>query len=291
MALPKYPGPQDDQSTPMPFLKWAGGKRTLVPYIQVHKQEIHIRRRYWEPFLGGGAVFLGSRRYDLRDCTSAHLSDLNLDLITTWKVVRDSPDQIIEILYEHQSNHMNCEEGKRNLYYYLVRDFHTREDPVALAARFIYLNRTCYNGLYRVNSKGHFNVPEGRYKRPVICNEYLLRKASEALQGVSIDHRDFEEIQPGEDDFVYCDPPYDQTFNRYQSAGFTDEDQTRLRNAVLDWRDNGANVMVSSSDTPLIRDLYGDRSKFRISLVTSPRNISAKSETRGKVMDLLIRTI
>ena len=173
-------------------------------------------------------------------------------------------------------------------YYNSVRAEKHSTDPVIVAARFIYLNRTCYNGLYRVNKKGLFNVPRGSYVNPTICDSNNLLAASQVLAKATITYADFSEIQPAAGDFVYCDPPYDQTFTGYASGGFTEDDQRRLRDCVDQWRQRGASVMVSSSDTALIRRLYG--TNYNLNEVTAPRNINSDAENRGPVPELIITT-
>lgn len=256
-----------------PFLKWAGGKRTIVPEIVKHLPAQF--GTYYEPFLGGGAVFFSL------DCriTKAHLSDVNLELMLAYKMVQKEPDKLIAALKEHDASH-----GKRH--YKRVRDKqHDEQDPVLLAARFIYLNRTCYNGLYRVNKSGRFNVPMGNYKKPLICDEDNLKAVSEVLQGVTLRGQPFGEIDPQNGDLVYCDPPYDGTFTDYTGAGFDDADQRELRDACAEWRDAGASVIVSNSDTPLIRSLYDG---WTLHPIKAQRNINCKAGERGKETELLI---
>ena len=149
-----------------------------------------------------------------------------------------------------------------------------------------YLNKTCYNGLYRVNSNGKFNVPEGRYNNPDICNADRLREASQALQNVTICVGDFASIvQPGRSDLVYCDPPYDGVFTSYQASGFRGSDQERLRNAANAWMRSGTRVVLSNADTPAMRKLY---SGFRVHEATAPRHINSKSTDRGNAAELII---
>ncbi len=183
------------QTYPWPFLKWAGGKTRLISqykdYFPQHYQT------YYEPFLGGGAVFFYLQP------SHAVLTDINADLILTYQSVRDHLEELITLLQEHKRRH-NSE------YYYDVRNYHSGTD-LEKAARFIYLNKTCFNGLYRVNSQGKFNVPVGKYKNPGICQEEVLKLASAALKKVAIKQANFEEVlnyATGSNDFVYFDPPY-----------------------------------------------------------------------------------
>lgn len=238
--------PHVEKSPASPFVKWAGGKRALIPDIARYFPE--RIRTYWEPFVGGGAVFFAFADRIER----AVLSDLNEELVIAYQVVKSRVDDLIEVLLAHARDHRQ-DSG----HYYRVRKQEPKQE-VEIAARFIYLNRTCYNGLYRVNKFGRFNVPKGRHSNPTICNEANLRAASKALAKATLRLGDFSKVvKPEPGDFVYCDPPYDGTFAAYQAAGFTDEDQERLRNAANDWASADAAVMLSNADTPLVRRLYG----------------------------------
>ena len=237
--------PYLDKPPAAPFIKWAGGKRSLIPDIAKYFPD--KIGTYWEPFVGGGAVFFTmADRID-----RGFLSDANEELIIAYQVVKSDVDALMEALKEHQRKHFN-DEG----YYNRIRK-QSPSTALDMAARFLYLNKTCYNGLYRVNKQGKFNVPKGRYKNPDICNEDRLRAASKVLAKATLRVGDFERtVNPGSDDFVYCDPPYDGCFTGYQAGGFSDDDQQRLRSACDSWVEAGANVMVSNADTPLIRRIY-----------------------------------
>ncbi|MCY4308878.1 MAG: DNA adenine methylase [Rhodobacteraceae bacterium] len=255
-----------------PFVKWVGGKRALVPdIVPLLPENINS---YYEPFVGGGALFfaLESR---LRN---AYLSDINLDLIITYKAIAKQPKQLIRLLKEHESQH-----GKTH--YKKIRDKHNLDDPVMVAARFIYLNKTCYNGLYRVNKQGKFNVPIGNYKNPNICDKENLFAVSEVLKKAGIEYHSFEFIEPQSGDFVYCDPPYDKTFTSYSGNGFNLDDQEKLRDKCVQWSNSGVNVMISNSDTDNIRSLYKN---FNFNNVQAARNINCKGNGRGKVGELII---
>ncbi len=268
--------PYLDKARARPFVKWAGGKRNLIPEIARRLPEsIHT---YWEPFLGGGAVFFA---LDSR-IGSAQLSDINAELALTYQVVRNNPDALIDLLSHHACNHSKP-------YYMRVRKLRDIPSSVELAARFIYLNKTCYNGLYRVNKSGQFNVPMGSYKNPAICDAENLRAASEVLSKAHVRIGDFSKVNPSEGDFVYADPPYDGTFVGYDAHGFEAEDQARLRDAAVRWHKSGAAVMVSNADTDLIRNLYA-KSPFVLHSVSAPRNINCKPKGRGAVGELLITT-
>jgi len=207
-------------------------------------------------------------------------------LINTYQIIQKDPEPLIRRLHNHAQNHNSD-------YYYQIRSQHDLDDRVEIAARFIYLNKTCYNGLWRVNSKGEFNVPIGSYKNPTICQPEVLRACHAALQRVDVRLRDFRKLDAGEDDFIYFDPPYhplDETsFTSYAKNGFDSRDQEGLRDICLKLDKRGAKVMVSNSDTRLIRDLY--RSKdFKIEEVKAPRLVNCKADKRGAVGELIITT-
>jgi DNA adenine methylase len=259
-----------------PFVKWAGGKRAVIPEIATRLPDSF--NAYWEPFIGGGAVFFA---LDSRIKT-AYLSDVNAELMLTYGVIQNTPNELIEVLSQHAERHDKD-------YYYRVRGMTDLKSGIEVAARFIYLNKTCYNGLYRVNKAGHFNAPIGSYKNPAICDSDNLHAASEVLNGAWLAFGDFQRVAPGDGDFIYCDPPYDGTYAGYDKDGFDEGEQRRLRDAVAQWSKLGAYVMVSNSDTALTRSLYGS-TPFEIHEITAPRNISADENGRGKVGELLITT-
>ena len=263
----------------LPFVKWAGGKRSLVPTIL--KLRPYTFNTYWEPFLGGGAVFFALEHESL--ITRAKLSDINMQLILTYQMIKENPDLVIDLLHIHADN--NLRRGKE--YYYEVRQAEEQPSAEELAARFIYLNKTCFNGLYRVNRKGEFNVPYGKYDNPKICDEKNLRAVSLALLNADFKFDDFTNIQPGRGDFVYCDPPYDGTYANYDTEGFDSDDQIRLRECVDRWRRAGANVMLSNSNTSFIRELYADFNRHE---VTGSRSLNSNGNGRGPVTELIITT-
>ncbi len=260
-----------------PFVKWAGGKRALIPEIAARLPD--ALGTYWEPFTGGGAVFFALDGLT----TAARLSDINSELIITYAVVRNHPERLIDALRVHEGQH------KRSGYYVSVRKQRDAQDAVEVAARFIYLNKTCFNGLYRVNKSGQFNVPKGRYKNPKICDADNIQNASEVLRKARLRYGGFDEIDPNGGDFVYCDPPYDGASVAYAPHGFDDDDQQALRDAAARWARQGVNVMLSNADTPLIRSLYR-RAPFTLHEVQAPRSISCDGNGRGKVGELIITT-
>jgi len=264
------------------FVKWAGGKSQLLdqfePYFPTNFD------KYFEPFIGGGAVFYYvKQRYSP---TKIILSDSNKTLVDCYIHVRDSVEDLIELLRIHKENHSKE-------YYYQIRDrFNSKSGGIEESAMFLYLNKTCFNGLYRENSKGEFNVPFGRYKNPNIVNEKTLRKASELLQGVEIRLMDFEEVEGfvSDNDLVYFDPPYHplsktSSFTSYTNGYFKREDQIRLSELYKRLDKKQAKLKLSNSDTPFIRKLFG---RYDIQVVKSRRSINCKGNGRGKINELLI---
>ena len=262
-----------DRPRAYPFLKWAGGKRAIVQDIL---EELPAQfNDYWEPFLGGGAVFFA---LDSR-IRKAYLSDFNSDLMLTYKTLQENSHKIIKQLKIYKKRH-------NSQFYKKIREQgHSEQDPVKLAARFIYLNKTCYNGLYRVNKAGKFNVPEGRYINPKICDENNLLAVSEVLAKAELQFQSFEKTNPEKNDLVYCDPPYDDTFASYTDTGFNAQAQQKLKEHCDAWRKKGAFVIVSNSDTSLIRNLWEG---YRIKEICAPRKINCKGKERANTNELLI---
>ena len=264
---------------PTPFLKWAGGKTRLLSQMSIHFP--HEFRRYFEPFLGGGAVF-----FHLQP-SKAFLSDSNCELIDTFKVVRNSPMKLMQALDAHYPYRKDKD------YYYKVRELDSSRLPIVeRAARTIYLNKTCYNGLYRVNSKGLFNVPFGRYANPTLYDREALLAASRALKSAELSNKDYGDCcaSARRGDFVYLDPPYHplsvtSSFTGYTKNSFGEDDQVLLAEAFKSLDKSGCKVMLSNSSTPLIRELY---SEFRIATLKAPRAISCKGHGRGKIDEVLV---
>ena len=276
-----------------PFLKWAGGKTQLLPQLLAAVPAEIVT--YYEPFLGGAALFfaLQSNHPDSR-FKQAALSDSNSDLINAYTQVRDAPDALIAALAVHQRKYRAADDPAD--YYYRIRAKRPT-CPVGRAAQLIFLNKTCFNGLYRVNSRGQFNVPHGRYANPTICDADNLRAASEALQGVSLTVADFADClsSAGRGDFVYCDPPYvplsgTADFTAYTAADFNAADQQRLALCAAMARDRGAAVLLSNSAHPDVARLYADVG-FRLQEVSAARAINANPTRRGPVREYLIEAI
>lgn len=268
-----------------PFLKWAGGKQQLL--AQFEKFFPSNFERYIEPFVGGGAIFFHLwNTSKLPD--KVYLFDNNKELINAYKTVRDNLPELMEILSIHKASHSKE-------YYYQIRELDRGNialSDVEKAARTIYLNKTCFNGLYRVNSKGQFNVPMGRYKNPAILDEDRLKAASLALKNIELDTRDFSTIiefaQPG--DFIYFDPPYDPvsktaSFTSYTAGSFGDEDQRKLAEVFAELTNKDCLCMLSNSYTPFILELYKD---FRIETVLANRAINSDANGRGGIKEVVV---
>jgi DNA adenine methylase len=260
-----------------PFIKFAGGKTSLLPEILPRlPKKIGT---YYEPFIGGGAVFFAlaaEGRFK-----EAVIGDANHDLIETYYAIKNDLGEIVRRLKAHAGKH--SEE-----YFYKVR----AQKGACDASRLIYLNRTCFNGLYRVNRKGEFNVPFGKYANPTICDEENLRAVSAALRGVSFLPGDFERstMRARRGDVVYMDPPYvpaseTANFTAYTKGGFGPETQERLRDVAQKLVKRGVHVLLSNSDTPFVRKLYKG---FKIEKVQAPRRVNSKGDKRGNVGELLI---
>lgn len=266
-----------------PFIKWAGGKSKLIEQYKPFLPKTY--ERYHEPFLGGGALFFYLAPQLHAQGKKAFLSDLNPELVNVYQCVKDQVEPLIVALAAHQAAH-------RETYYYEVRS-QLETDPVARAARFIYLNKTCYNGLYRENAKGLFNVPMGRYKKPNICAPDLLRPASAALKIADISERPFTAITKrttGAEDFVYFDPPYHplsdtSKFTAYSRYRFAEEQQTELKDIIQTLGNQNTQVLASNSDCPFIRQLYAE---FEIKTITAARSINSKASKRGKITEVLV---
>ncbi len=266
--------------SPVPFLKWAGGKSQLLSTFDAYLPATF--NSYIEPFVGGGAMFFHLSGKGLIE--KAQLSDLNAELVNAYTMVRDCPDRLIREL----SKHLNDPD-----YFYKLRAL----DPKTLnaldrASRLIYLNKTCFNGLYRVNRSGQFNVPFGYYKKPNTCDRDNLHATSSALVSTKITCSPFEEVlaTAKRGDFVYLDPPYQPisstaNFTSYTASCFGASDQERLATMVKKLDRKGCQFMLSNSDNDFIRSLYSD---FRIETVYATRAINCRGDKRGKITEVLV---
>jgi DNA adenine methylase len=304
----------EDRVRPRPFLKWAGGKRQLLPFLRRFCPAQF--GTYYEPFLGSGALFFDLTRRGLLQGRRAVLIDRNADLIGCYLRVRDQVDRVVAVLADLAAGHRRA--PKRH--YYAIRDGRFNPlrraiwgprgpDPARytaeLAAMLVYLNRTGYNGLFRLNRAGEFNVPMGRYRRPRICDAPTLVSASRALAapGVELRHASFDcvldEAQAG--DFLYFDPPYaplspTASFTAYTAGGFSAADHARLHQVVVELARRGCRVLLTNSSAPLVRRLYEQdaearRAGLRTFTVAARRAINSNAAGRGGVTELLVSNV
>jgi DNA adenine methylase len=300
-----------------PLLKWAGGKRQLLPALEQYYPPAF--RRYLEPFVGSGAVFFHLASTGVLDGREVTLSDVSTDLIGCYRAVRNETEAVIDALRTLEREHRR----RGDACYYEVRDGQfnparaklmaasagsartvAERYPTELAAMLIFLNRTGFNGLFRLNRRGEFNVPVGRYREPRICDPEHIRAVAAVLRrpGVALEHRGFE-VALGEarrGDFVYCDPPYaplsrTSSFANYTAAGFAPPDQQRLMEAVIRACGRGARVVLSNSSAPEIESAYRTRAarqaKIVVHRVAARRAINSRGTARGPVDELIITNV
>ena len=259
-----------------PFLKWAGGKRQLLSHLLPLVPARYSR--YLEPFIGGGALYFATQP------RVAFIADANRELVTTYEVVRDKPEALVARLTEHRTCH------NQDYYYQLRAEQPT--SPLEVAARFIYLNKTCFNGLYRVNRSGQYNVPIGSYKNPQIFDRSNLLACASALKSATIRHADYRETlqEAKSGDFVYLDPPYaplspTSSFTSYTKDEFGERQQRELAQCYRELDRRGCYVMLSNSSAQLILDIYQG---FDVRLVAATRMINSKADGRGMVNEVVI---
>ena len=296
---------------PKPFLKWAGGKTQLIKQISKYlPQELSSGsiKKYAEPFIGGGALFfLFGYNYPIKEI---FISDVNVDLVLTYKTIQQNVNGLIELLSDIEKKYLSLNINQRSEYFYQVRSqFNSRKDRIDLlkynsewlerTAQVIFLNKTCFNGLFRVNSKGEFNVPIGKYKKPSLCNPENLRSVANILQKTEILQGDFSKCESFIDSntFVYFDPPYrpisnTSNFTSYSHQTFDDSEQLRLRNFFKTLDKKGALLLLSNSDPKnqnseddFFEKLYVD---YRIERVKATRHINSNSLKRNSINELLI---
>ena len=287
-----------------PFVKWVGGKSQLVEQIEkmLPTDGERLLTKYAEPMVGGGALFFSIlSKYDFEEL---YIGDINAELINAYRAVKTDVDNLIAKLNEMQMLFLPMDENGRKYYYYTIRDrfnstILSEETSTEKAAQFIFLNKTCFNGLYRVNRKGQFNVPMGAYKNPNICDDENLRNIHEALQNVTIVCGDYSLSKSfiDKDTFVYVDPPYrpiseTSGFTAYNTDVFDDEEQIRLAKFIDEINLSGAKIVLSNSDPKNVNeednffdDLYKN---YKINRVEASRAINSKGDKRGKINELLI---
>ena len=287
-----------------PFVKWVGGKGQLIEEIEkmLPSDGEKVLTKYAEPMVGGGALLFNVlSRYQFDEL---YISDINPELINAYIAIKQNVEALIKRLNEMQMTFLSLDENGRKYYYYNVRDkFNTVKlsdsTSAEKAAYFIFLNKTCFNGLYRVNRKGLFNVPMGSYKNPTICDADNLRNIHEALQNVTIVCGDYSQSQSFIDSetFVYLDPPYrpiseTSAFTSYNSDAFDDNEQIRLAKFIDEINAAGAKIVLSNSDPKNVNeeDNFFDNlyKNYKINRVEASRAINSKGDKRGKINELLI---
>lgn len=287
-----------------PFLKWVGGKTQLLPEIRKFYPFGQKITKYAEPFVGGGAVLFDVLNYT--DLQEVYISDLNGDLINAYMVIRDDVDELLNILHQKQDEYLPLNLEKRKEHFYVQRDnfnqlkhIPSNNNRIMRAALMIYLNKTCFNGLYRVNRRGDYNVPMGAYKQPLICDEDNLRLLSQKLQNVRVQQADYKDVATFADEntFVYFDPPYrpltkTSNFTSYTEAEFTDKEQLELAAFIKKLCERGCKVLASNSDPKNADendDFFDDAySGLNIHRVQASRMINSRGYSRGKISELLI---
>lgn len=286
-----------------PFVKWVGGKGQILSQIDsALPKRLFMGKEvtYIEPFVGGGAMLFYMLE-KFQNIKKTVINDINKDLIVAYKTVRDNPNRLINRLKEIELEYLALNEEKRKEYFLEKRDlYNTKQLPeIENTSLFIFLNRTCFNGLYRVNSKGLFNVPFGKYANPKICDEPTILKDSKLLQKVEILNSDFENTINYIDDntFFYFDPPYrplnvTSSFNSYSKESFNDNEQIRLKSFCDKITKMDCFFMLSNSDCKSVNplnDFFDDLySKYKIERILASRSINSNSEKRGKLTELLI---
>jgi DNA adenine methylase len=290
---------RDDKKAATPFVKWVGGKTRLLSQLDALRPA--ETTRYAEPFVGGGAMFFHLRASGQAE--HAILADANPDVATVYRVIRDDVDVLIAALSMHERRYLRCDDAGRAAYFYALRERHPCDlaaagdamDDVERAARMLFLNRTCFNGLWRENKSGRFNTPHGRYAQPNIVQADKLNAAHEALANVELVHADFRDlpklVADADIDFVYLDPPYHpvsatSAFNAYAQGGFSSRDQRELGEVCRELDRMGVRFLLSNSDCELVRDIYKG---FELHVVRAPRAVNCRADRRGDVDEIVVR--
>ena len=289
-----------------PFVKWAGGKGSLILQLSnfyPYELKNGIIERYIEPFVGGGAELIDIlQNYDVRQ---AYAFDINMDLINSYNVIKNNVEELITNLKRMETEYLQLEQEERKNYFYNIRNEYNdytlqeNEQNVQRASQFIYLNRTCFNGLYRVNKDGKFNVPVGSYKNPTICDEKNLRNLSELIQNVQFQYGDYRKSMEyvTENTFVYFDPPYrplnmTSGFTSYTKEDFNDDNQRELATFYRELNERNAKLMLSNSNPKNINeeDQFFDNiyRGFNIDEIYASRMINVNSNGRGKISEILV---
>lgn len=284
-----------------PFIKWAGGKNQLLNELvkKLPFENYNNITKYAEPFVGGGAVlFYILNNYNIKE---VYISDINSKLIVTYKMIKKNVDELIIKLEKIQEEYLRLDENSRKIYYLEKRkEFNLSNlNDIDIATLFIFLNKTCFNGLYRVNKKGEFNVPMGKYKKPLICDRENLKQVSNKLKNVKIICGDYKKSIKfiDSDTFVYFDPPYrpiniTSSFTAYTKDSFTDNEQIELAKYIDKLTEKGAKIMLSNSDPKNVNknDTFFDKlyNKYNIFRVKAKRTINSNASSRGEIYELVI---
>lgn len=273
-----------------PFIKWVGGKGKLITELRIYFPNKF--ERYFEPFVGGGALF-----YDVIQNTNlvfSSINDINKKLIITYQQVKKEPDGLISILSELEISYKKKNEEEQKEFFYLIRNKYNNKNLTDsyTAAYLIFLNKTCFNGMYRENSKGEYNVPFGDQKNPTICDKENLLAVSKCLKNTKMTNLSFEEsIKDCKNgDFIYFDPPYypingTSKFTSYSKDSFGQNEQVKLRDVFEQLSNKGCLIMLSNSNTEFIKDLYKD---FKINFIYATRSINSKGNGRGRIAELVV---
>lgn len=273
-----------------PFIKWVGGKSKLVPeLIKIFPKKFN---NYYEPFVGGGALFYEVKQNN--NISFCNINDINKKLITTYLQIQNNPNSLISFLKSIEIEYKKLPLIEQEKYFYSIRKKYNEEDldSIAIAGYLIFLNKTCFNGMYRENSKGQYNIPFGDQKNPNICDEKNIMAVFDCLKNTKITNLSFEEAvkkcQKG--DFIYFDPPYHPVnftskFTSYHKNCFGPREQEKLRDVFANLDQKGCFVMLSNSYTPFIEDLY---CKFNINYLYASRSINSKGDKRGKIKEIVV---
>lgn len=289
-----------------PFVKWAGGKGSLIPQLnKFYPYELQngVIERYIEPFVGGGAILIDIlQKYNIQE---AYAFDINIDLINSYNVIKNNVENLITNLKQIETEYLQLEQEERKEYFYNKRNEYNNytleenEQNIQRAAQFIYLNRTCFNGLYRVNKAGKFNVPMGSHKNPTICDEENLRNLSNLIQNVQFQYGDYKKSMEyvTENTFVYFDPPYrplniTSGFTSYTKEDFDDDNQRELAEFYRELNTQNVKLMLSNSNPKNTNkeDTFFDNiyQGFNIDEIYASRMINANSKGRGKISEILV---
>lgn len=275
-----------------PFLKWVGGKGRLIPDLEKLLPEKF--NRYYEPFVGGGAFFF--HICQTKKLSFVSINDINSKLIIAYKQIKQKPEELITILKKIETEFKKLSLDKQKEYFYGKREEYNKEnlDELKITAYLIFLNKTCFNGMYRENSKGEYNIPFGDQKNPTICDEENILAVSKCLKNAEILNKSFDDVIKTckKKDFIYFDPPYHpvnttSSFTSYHKNSFGESEQKKLRDTFINLHEKGCFVMLSNSHTSFIEKLYKHKN-ININYLFASRSINSKGNKRGKIKEVVI---